>query len=352
MIAVIVGAVVVIVVLMAITIIRKRRRRLAALPLVMSDVISIGSGKPETPPKVTQDALDRSRMLGISLDFVIDVFPDEAREMKGRLLRHSLTKPNRTTRDESFLNKVLEADEGGGDVYNLNFSELAEIVAHGEMAYGKGIPCPRDGKLDCSIVDAVHSRGASSRATVFLSWVWGYKLSLVLSALRKYRSRQTNPEECFIWWCFFQNNQFRILGDNQPQDFFTLKAIFGTQLRNVGKMVAMMDRVTDSKFSSRLWCLFEVYTVSAEAIPFEVVLPEEASVEIDFLLKGGLGQLKSAIKVEARKASSSFIDDENHIKSMIESLPGDYNTLDMAVRNELRRVVEAEIALALSDSPP
>merc|ERR1740120_167998 len=168
---------------------------------------------------------------------------------------------------------------------------------------------------------------------------------MVLSSLRKYRSKQAHPEQCFVWWCFFVNNQFRILGDKQTQDFFTLKAIFATQLRNVGKMVSMMDRVADSRYSSRLWCLFEVFTVSIEKIPFEVLLPDEASVEIDTIMKGGLSQLRSAIQVDAGKARASFSNDEENIKSMIEHMPGAYETLNTTVRTELRRAVEAEIAV-------
>ncbi|CAK0802206.1 unnamed protein product [Prorocentrum cordatum] len=349
------GASFVIAVLMAVTFLWNRGRRLAASPAVMGDVVlsesEVGNGNempehemPEQPPVVMQDVSDRSRMLGISLEFAIRIFPDEAREMKGRLLKQALSKPVRSTVEDRSL---TVADT---DVHHLNFIELADIVAHGEVAYGKGIICPRDGKLDCSIVDAVHSRGASARATMFLSWFWQYKLSLVLSALRKYQERQAHPEKCFLWWCFFGNNQFRILGSKQQQDFFTLKAVFSTQLRNVGRMVALMDKVADSRYVSRLWCLFEVYTVSTEKLPFEVVLPESASVEIDKLLKGGLGQLKSAITVDSKKAKASFAEDENNIKSMIESMQGTYSTLDTAVRNELQRVVMHEIGLALRDS--
>jgi len=113
----------------------------------------------------------------------------------------------------------------------------------------------------------------------------------------------------------------------------------------------MLDRVAEAQYSSRLWCLFEVYVVSTEEIPFEVLLPEEASSEIDTLLQqGGIRQLKSAIQVDSAKAQASFIDDEKNIKSMIEDMPGGYDTLNARVRDALRRVVVAELALALDDS--
>jgi hypothetical protein len=117
-------------------------------------------------------------------------------------------------------------------------------------------------------------------------------------------------------------------------------------------MVAMLDRVADAQYSSRLWCLFEVYVVSTEKISFEVILPEEASSEIDLLLQqGGLRQLRSAIRVDSAKAQASFIDDEKSIKKMIERMPGGYDTLNTTVRDELRRVVVADIASALDSSP-
>ncbi|CAK0798117.1 unnamed protein product [Prorocentrum cordatum] len=309
------------------------------------------TGAGDTGEVSEQDVADQSRMLGISLDFAISVFPEEAQVMVERFVRLALTQQSRSERTQSLLTKISVAGDLGGNVHTMNFLELADIVAHGEVAYGKGLICPRDGMLDCSIVDAVRSRGHSARATVFLSWFWQYKLSMVLSSLRKFRSRLTNPEQCFVWWCFFLNNQFRILGDSKPQDFFTLKTIFATQLRNVGRMVAMMDRVVESRYSTRLWCLFEVFTVTSEEIPFEVLLPSEASVEIDILLQqGGLGQLRSAIQVDAGQARASFEDDEKNIKSMIEDMPGAYDTLNKAVRTELRRAVEAEISLLVGDA--
>merc|ERR1712194_263645 len=82
------------------------------------------------------DDSDRSRMLGISLDFALSVFPGEARGKMLRLVRHVQAQPSISTHDEAFLNKITEAGEGDGDIHNLTFLELAEIVAHGDLAYG------------------------------------------------------------------------------------------------------------------------------------------------------------------------------------------------------------------------
>lgn len=63
-----------------------------------------------------------------------------------------------------------------------NFHQVAGILAYGPWALGKHLCCPRDGQPDCSIVDALHAASNSSKATWFLSWVWGYHFSTVFKA--------------------------------------------------------------------------------------------------------------------------------------------------------------------------
>ena len=38
-----------------------------------------------------------------------------------------------------------------------NFHQVASVLAYGPLALGKGQHCPRDGRLDCSIVDALEA---------------------------------------------------------------------------------------------------------------------------------------------------------------------------------------------------
>jgi hypothetical protein len=299
-----------------------------------------------------------SRELGISLQFVADIFPDEAQEKTRRLVNDVLPgKANRSVEEEELLVKYggksfWSMFKNTIDVKHMDFIDLSKITAYGDVAYGKGVRCPRDGLPDCSIVDAVYSKGFSQKATIFLSWVWGYKLAMAISALKNYCA--THPtikrEECFIWWCFFQNNQFRMLGSDEKQSFDSLREIFGTQLRHVGRMVCMMDRVADSSYADRLWCLFEVYVATEGKIPTEVMLPEEATKEVESLIaSGGFGKVKAAIKVEAENAKASFAEDETGIKTLIERMPGSYATVNERVRKSLRRSVLVEFAKALND---
>jgi len=60
--------------------------------------------------------------------------------------------------------------------------------------------------------------------------------------------------------------------------------------------------------------------------------------------------LRDAIQVDAEQAHASFLDDEINIKRMIEHTSGAYNGVNKTVCEALRRVVVADIALALDNS--
>jgi hypothetical protein len=306
---------------------------------------------------------EESRQLGINLYFVTHILPYEAQRKAEMLVNEILPKKTQLTKCEAELFKqygkktTLFAQAATSlwseekiNVHDMTFIELSKIIAYGENAYGKGLVCPRDGMVDCSIVDAVHSSGHSQKATLFLSWVWGYKFSRALSALRNYHA--THPEirgeSCFIWWCFFQNNQYRMLGSGEPQSFDSLRSVFSTQLRNVGNMCCMLDRTYDSTYVQRLWCLFEVYVAAEEEIPIEVMLPESSIMDMEKAIKtGGFKGLKANLVVEAEKATATYEADEQGIKALIQEMPGGYSTLNEIVSKSLKQSVKREIDKAL-----
>ena len=59
------------------------------------------------------------------------------------------------------------------------------IEDSGEVVRGKGFGklCPRDGKMDCAVVDALDGEGKAGRANLFLSWVWSYKLDMWIQVI-------------------------------------------------------------------------------------------------------------------------------------------------------------------------
>jgi hypothetical protein len=302
-----------------------------------------------------------SRELGINLRFVIDVFPQEAQEKAEQLVKELLPKKTQLSADEQQLLHRYSTPKGWTSAIWLNqhelkvedmtFIELSKIVAYGDVAYGKGLQCPRDGMPNCSIVDAVYPKGYSQKATLFLSWVWGYKFATALSALKNYSATHEDMrvEECFIWWCFFQNNQWRMLGDSgEKQSFDSLRAVFGTQLRNVGRMVSMLDQIEDSRYSKRLWCLFEVHVATEAEIPMEVMLPYEAEGEMEALIaRGGFKKVKAAVQVDSEKATASVPEDQEGIRALIETMDGSYDTLNLVVRDSLKKSLHKQFIQAL-----
>ena len=67
-----------------------------------------------------------------------------------------------------------------------NFHQMAALLTYGPNALGKGLLCPRDGKEDCSVVDAFQRDAQtgqsrkSGRANWFLSWVSGSLSKIIL----------------------------------------------------------------------------------------------------------------------------------------------------------------------------
>ena len=134
-------------------------------------------------------------------------------------------------------------------VEDLTFIQLKEIIACGDTGFGYGIVCPRDQKPHCSIVDAVFESGHSAKATIFVSWVWGYTLAQMLSALGDWKRRTSEQQRCkehYIWWCFFCNNQYRL--DSVQRDPESLAHIFGGQLKAIGSMIIVIDSTKNPRY--------------------------------------------------------------------------------------------------------
>ena len=130
------------------------------------------------------------------------------------------------------------------------------------IAIGSDKVCPRDGKMGCALVDVLdhcHRR----ECTHFLSWTWGYSVNLVRSSLTAWTDQsKIDPKKTFLYMCFFVNNQYRILVDQNGAGSrnSSLKEVFGEHLQRVGRMVALLDHWDSPKYLSRIWTIFEQYT--------------------------------------------------------------------------------------------
>ncbi|CAK9040994.1 unnamed protein product [Durusdinium trenchii] len=169
-----------------------------------------------------------SKQLGAGLEYLMNEFPVQAR---------------RAARED-----------------NPTFHQLSEPLAKGETGLGYNRTCPRDGRLHCSIVDALSARDAK-RASLFLSWCWGYRLQMYLDTWKEWRQR--NPDsEAFVWQCFFCNNQYRLEEAKQAKNGGkvadeSLGDIFQGRLLEIGQMVVMLDNFDQPKYLERIWCVYD-----------------------------------------------------------------------------------------------
>eukprot|EP00931_Biecheleriopsis_adriatica_P016061 TRINITY_DN11971_c0_g1_i11.p1 TRINITY_DN11971_c0_g1~~TRINITY_DN11971_c0_g1_i11.p1 ORF type:complete len:553 (-),score=80.99 TRINITY_DN11971_c0_g1_i11:295-1953(-) len=221
---------------------------------------------------------------------------------------------------------------------NPTFSQMAPVLAFGDQAIGYGHTCPRDGMKHSSIVDALNGAG-SNPASYFLSWAWSFDLEMVLSCLQRWAQNQAaaNPlfdaGLVFIWWCFFVNDQFRILESYQNQSTKDLANIFGGQLRGIGKMLIMLGTGTDSLYLRRTWCIFECFVATSNDIPSTILLSEssnllcEGKTEVDDLL--------AACRVDAKDSVASSPQDEQEIKRLILQEHGSFDPINQAVQLSL-----------------
>eukprot|EP00930_Biecheleria_cincta_P021843 TRINITY_DN16062_c0_g1_i2.p1 TRINITY_DN16062_c0_g1~~TRINITY_DN16062_c0_g1_i2.p1 ORF type:complete len:1086 (+),score=137.38 TRINITY_DN16062_c0_g1_i2:418-3258(+) len=117
----------------------------------------------------------------------------------------------------------------------------------------------------------------SGKANRFLSWAWRYKKNMVLQALRQHaRKTNLNPEDICIWWCWFCNNQFRLLQEKVARSPAELQEVFGDTLKSVGRMWMCLDRIKDSLYTTRIWCVFELYIATTTDVPCDVIMDTES----------------------------------------------------------------------------
>merc|ERR1712083_911355 len=82
--------------------------------------------------------------------------------------------------------KEMETPNSHKPGFSPNFHQIAAAgYFHGPNAMGANLICPRDGKLGCSVVDALDQQriDAAGAATHFLSWVWSYTLEVFHSGV-------------------------------------------------------------------------------------------------------------------------------------------------------------------------
>ena len=234
----------------------------------------------------------------------------------------------------------------------MNFVELSKIAAYGPLAFGKDKVCPRDGVIDCSIVDGVREDGYSGKATFFLSWVWVYTWDTVIAALQFFVKSQPqgfDPTKHYLWWCFFVNNQFRILEAKQHQSFDSLQETFKTQLQEAGHMLCMFDKVSESGYAQRLWCIFEILKATEAGIPMEVILPESVADDVFELIRQGRDVASQTISIHSEAARATSEEDQENIRNLIQTTTS-YQAVNATVQKALLYFVH-DVVYAEKNNP-
>ncbi|CAL1137456.1 unnamed protein product [Cladocopium goreaui] len=131
---------------------------------------------------------------------------------------------------------------------NPNFYDICPTLAHGSAGMGYNRTCPRDGRPNCSIVDALED-AHSGKVTHFVSWCWAYSLNNVVSAFERWLQKSNeDPQNVFLWMCFFCNNQYRIQEEATQTGSDELREIFESHLVEAGHMLVLLDTIVSGPY--------------------------------------------------------------------------------------------------------
>jgi len=217
----------------------------------------------------------------------------------------------------------LELAQSRSGMEDPTFYDLKDVFFFGANAIGAEQVCPRDGGRGCALVDALPRRHRGS-CTHFLSWTWGYRVSTVRAALQHWLDMSlegTRAEEVFLYMCFFVNNQYRILVNNEKTGAEDLEGVFQQNLIRIGHVVAVLDTWDNPRYLTRIWTIFEQVISIKLNIPVTMVLPYQASLELlqefDRGKEGILRVKNSLTQVNSEEARAYAAEDECLVKELI-----------------------------------
>ena len=82
----------------------------------------------------------------------------------------------------------------------------------------------------------------------------------VQSALETFHKNLDGP--CYFFMCFFANNQYRILVEESSTGSENLEEVFESNLKRIGKMVAILDTWDQPTYLTRVWTVYEQFVAS------------------------------------------------------------------------------------------
>ncbi|CAK9018923.1 unnamed protein product [Durusdinium trenchii] len=160
-----------------------------------------------------------------------------------------------------------------------------------------------------------------------MSWTWKYRLLQVRSALEMFQdSPGCSSQNVFFYMCFFANNQYRMIVENSSNGSDNLEDVFESNLKRIGRMVAILDTWDQPVYLSRVWTVYEQFVASTLQIEVQFVLPKDATDHLQRQIacgsKGIDEVIKSLSQVNSEKAEAWMKADENKVKSLIQDSVG------------------------------
>jgi len=209
------------------------------------------------------------------------------------------------------------------------------------------VTCPRDGRVGSAYVDAVHGEDNVGRATHMLSYTWSYQVREIIDTLAAWCERnEVQARELRIWMCCFCINQHRVveaqsLGTIVPFEEFRHE--FESRVKGIGKVLALMGSWQMTLYTTRVWCVFELYTamqlqdLNSDSYSLEIVLsPREAELFRQTLIEqnrlDAVWRSLSGIQVE--RADSFVKADRDRILELVKNGPG-YARVNQAIVHHL-----------------
>ena len=179
---------------------------------------------------------------------------------------------------------------------------------------------------------------------------WGYKLSLVQEALRRWiRTSGLELADTFLYCCFFCNNQYRILVQGNGQGSENLDEVFEKRLTNIGRVIALLDTWDNPRYLTRIWTIYEQFTAAKLNISMTMILPPEAHESLMEKLREGDVGIKAVTtalrKVDSENAEAFSPDDKEKVKGKIRESLGFKGVNDAVAKSMIKWIVAVKYKL-------
>jgi len=163
-------------------------------------------------------------------------------------------------------------------------------------------------------------------AKYFCSHAWRYKFVDVVNALEMFcKNKNLKPEETFIWFDLFINNQHKA----PDLTYHWWSTRFKEAIKSFGEVVLVLSPWTDPTPITRAWCLWEIFCTIDTNSKLYVAMCEKEHRDFKTKLVKNFEDVRLALsKIDARRADAWNKKDRDKIFDAIE------NTIGFAALNE------------------